>query len=292
MNYNNFFLRFTLGVRLSEKNYKYLFNNKTDLLINTIHIIIKPNIKFSSIYKFINLLVISEKKMNNKYTYLLNDKLLSGKKTLKVASAVSFNNRNLLNNFINNFQYLYNKLMEDKLKYINSNSVLERNKIFRENIKRILFLHFYHFDLDSYNYYDLISNTIYNTELFLKFNINRNYVSNCLLSACNFNFYDFGYMVESNYFILRSEEECNSESENEDNIINDENSIEYLLPKSFKITLENTKNISNMTVSDIVVSSDEDNEYIENNKVSKNNIVIDGIGVNNNIYVNINDNKK
>nr|YP_009117131.1 ribosomal protein L5 [Acrasis kona]AID52047.1 ribosomal protein L5 [Acrasis kona] len=273
MNYNNFFLRFSMGVRLSEKNYKYLFNNKTNLLINTIYIIIKPNIRFSSIYKFINLLVISEKKMNNKYTYLLDDKLLSGKKTLKVASAVSLNNRNLLNNFINNFQYLYNKLMEDKLKYINSNNILERNKIFRENIKKILFLHFYHFDLDSYNYYDIISNTIYNTELFLKFNINRNYVSNCLLSACNFNFYDFNYMVESNYFILKSEEEYNSESENEDNIIVNENSIEYLLPKSFKMNLENIKNTSNMTVNvnDVDISSDEDNEDNEDNIVVNSN---------------------
>ena len=209
-------MKSVIDIRLGEKNYKYLFKKKSAPILGAVYIILTPNIVFSDIFKFLNLTVICEKTMNNKFTYRYDFSIFKGKKSLKVGTIVVINDKHKLNTFMNNFNFIYAKLIEeDSMKYLSSKDIINRNNMLRENLKKMLFLYFYHFDLDFNEYYDLICETVFNVEFYFKFNISKNHMSKSLLSGYNSDTSLFNQYIDDNCVILTTS------SLEEDNFLED-----------------------------------------------------------------------
>lgn len=208
--------------RLKEKSSTNLFKNLNRNLIKKLAIILKPDLIVSDVIKFVILMTMCEKQTNTKFKFVVDNKLLKNKNIIKYAIIVELNIEKRFIDVLSVIQYIYNRMVENQLKHISLNEIELRSSIMRKVFKKALFNYYYNFDKDFYNYYDVLSDILYNIEYFFVFDVNKSQNFNSVLSAYGYNFMTFNLIYENDVTIFTS---LNFETDiEEDNYI-----VEYLL---------------------------------------------------------------
>jgi len=239
------------------------FNQKINFLIKYINntylyeleLILKLHSMSQNRNRFILMLILMEKLLNNKLIFLLDQRTLSRTKPIKIGCVIHLR-KEMLYLFIN----LY--CMHNIPKFYNSEIVFDFSKslFMKYEIQKILSNIIFNFEKDLTFYYDYLNEFNYNISFFFKSIFNSVWLNKILLNHFGFNFYNSivlnieSFIINGWYFNLIEQEEDENEEEYEEEK-EDEESGELLFLSNYQNKLNLLNNAENFNEDTILLVS-------------------------------------
>lgn len=212
---------------------KFKFNKKIKILNNidikknnyiyNLELILKIPSSTENKHKFIIMLILMDKYLNNKLTFLVDTRTISRSKCIKIGCIINLTNEMLYLFFnIHKAHNIY-KFYENEITFHFSNT-----HFMRYETKKILSNLVFHFDTDINYYYDYLNEFNYEITIFLKSIFNNTWYNRLFLTQNGFYFFN---IVQLNLTNIKKESWFNA-------LLEEQNSFDksqlYLTVNSFE----------------------------------------------------------
>lgn len=222
----NFFIESQFNQKIN-----FLIKPKYNVYLYELELILKLPSLLQNNNRFILMLILMEKLLNNKLIFLLDQKTLSRSKSIKIGCIINLR-KEMLYSFLN----LY--CMHNIPKFYKSEIIFDFSKslLMKFEIQKILSNIVFNFDKDLTFYYDYLNEFDYNISFFFKSIFKNVWLNKILLNKFGINFYNsvilnMENIIVSSWYVNLIEEEENYESE-ELLLLNEEQVI-FLEPELF-----------------------------------------------------------
>lgn len=189
------------------KNNENTFNMSN--YIYNLELILKIPSSIENKQKFIIMMILMDKYLNNQLTFLLDTKTINKSKAIKIGCIINLTNE-MLNTFLNmnNSHNIY-KFYDNEIMF-NFN----KSKLIRYEVKKILSNLVFHFDNNINYYYDYLNEFNYSITFFLKSIFNNTWYNRLFLTQRGYYFFNFSHLnfkfiIKQSWYDIILEEQNN-----------------------------------------------------------------------------------
>lgn len=220
--------KFDKKIKFNIKNKSYLYEGELIIIIPSLN---------ENRQKFILMLILMEKLMNNRLCFLFDKKTLSRDKVIKIGCILNINKEML-------YLFLYNYALHNTPKLFNENLILNFNSsnLIKFEISKILSNIIFNFDKDLTFFYDYLNDFDYKITFFLKSIFNNIYLNKLL-----FSFFGIYFLNNKDYIIdyLFQEYNSNNSSLISLNLDSEINELDNTYTHSELLFIESILNLNN-----------------------------------------------